>query len=211
MKKLFLALVFSVFMGSTAFALLDDNSTNATGGTAVTGPSTATTGSSTSISSGGRSDADARSDSDAHSNSNANSSNHNAANQGQEQSQHQQANNSGVNPTNTTEVTTKTEVHTFNPAMTPAAQGTDNMNASTPLGNIGLSSTKKYIVIKELLATIGEMKNAGYITDEEAKSEAREALANLKAETRRKRVLFLPMTERICDNSITNLIPLICE
>lgn len=200
MKKLFLAVMFSIFMGSTAFALLDDNSNNATanGGNPI----------STAISS---SDADAiaRSDSDAH--STANSSNHNAANQGQEQAQHQQANNSGVNPTNTTEVTTKTEVHTFNPAMTPAAQGTDNMNASTPLGNIGLSSTKKYIVIKELLATIGEMKAAGYITEEEAKSEARQALANLKAETRRKRVLFLPMTERICDNSITNLIPLICE
>lgn len=122
------------------------------------------------------------------------------------------AGSASVQKGNDTNVTNSTEVHTFAPAPTAASTGTDNINASSPLFNAGVSSTKKYIILKEQYNLIQMMAKDGYLSAEDAKAESIAILDQFKAETRRKKVLgFVPYTRNVCDNALVSALPLVCE
>lgn len=100
----------------------------------------------------------------------------------------------------------ETNVNTFVPPLTPALTGTDNMNASSPLFNAGISTTKKYKMLNEEYILIQNMKRDGYLDKDEAEIEARRILIEYKKETKSKRILGLAF-EGVCRNSLIGFLP----
>lgn len=70
-----------------------------------------------------------------------------------------------------------------------ASPGTNPMNVITPFGGIGLSETEEYKRCIEALAVVKDMQLMGYISDEEAKEEAKVLFTQLKEANRPKRFL----------------------
>jgi len=90
-----------------------------------------------------------------------------------------------------------TEVNTFVPPMTPAVLGTTSFNASSPLGNVGVSMTARYIMIIEQFNLIQKMRETGSLTQDDADLREKLLLMQYEKETESKRILGL-MFEKPC-------------
>jgi hypothetical protein len=81
------------------------------------------------------------------------------------------------------------KAYSFAPPAINAQKGTSTANMYSIFGGIGLSQTEEYTITIEKLSVIERLEALGYMTKEEAKSEANKLYAELQEETKPKRML----------------------
>lgn len=123
--------------------------------------------------------------------------------QGQVQNQAQDASNNGNNTASNNTVNEKSVAY----APLSTQTGSDGVNASSPMFNAGINSTKKYVILNAEYDFLVKAVADGFYTKEEVKPEVEKILATYKKEARRKKLLGLPFTANVCDNSLVNALP----
>lgn len=206
MKKFIVCFIAVLFIIATpAFALYDDNSNTATGGNATSGDSTSTAiggnGFGFSNATGGDANAGnvsgfgntAYSPSSSSKSTNINTPIANARqNQKQAQDQGQGQGQIAVGQVQVQDNSSyESKAYSFAPPALSSNKGMNEGNIYSIFGGIGLAEDSEYVLAIEKLAVIERLEKLGYISKEEAISEGRICLMQLKDSTLPKRILAI--------------------